>query len=254
MTGRWNPRALLARNEAWLSFVVATASTIFFSIYTGVLSASVTPGADLITRIQDLGWINWLFALGLFFALAQVALIILRRSTVKTQLRSQGNVLCHALLDSTLRLLRQRRPHVTYRGLITVLDDRDGSSRVTVCAVNSRTDPDLRLAVPRDFGIGGRAFNTKSMQISDLNDENRSKNVDGSQVEGIWPDVRCVLAFPMLSETGEAFGAVVFDCDYTSVDSGLADRKMQGILGTVAELATFLMRAYGREGTAQLPR
>ncbi len=254
MTQRRRVGRALARHEGWLSITVSTTSAISFSIYTGVLTAGAGPGSPpLTTRIHELSWANALFFAGLILAASQILLVILRGRLSRSQVQVQGDALCSILLSNTVRMLHSKYPAVTFRSLVTVLD-RSGMKRVTVCGANILTDPELTLEVPREFGIAGQAFKTRSMQVGDLDNSNRSINTDGSVVSGIWPGVRCVLAFPMLSEDGTPFGTVNFDCDHTAADSGLGDREIQQILGSTAELACYLMRGYSKDGTARFPR
>ncbi len=86
--------------------------------------------------------------------------------------------------------------------------------------------------VPAEFGIAGEAFLRRAMQLGDISDEIRGKTPDGVTVPGIWHEVRCVLAFPMLSARGDAFGTVNFDSNKTAKEIGFDQREVQDILAS----------------------
>ena len=90
------------------------------------------------------------------------------------------------------------------------------------------------------------------MRLGDIDDAIRGKDGDGSIVP-VWSEVRSVLAFPMLSAEGQAFGTVNFDSDKPSNVSGLSDRNVQDALARVAQVVTYLMRSHSPNGDARFP-
>lgn|SRR6266566_241605 len=164
--------------------------------------------------------------------------------------QSEGARLSEAVLDPVVRLLAARRRQ-TFRALVTVAD-KSMSIRTTICGANIRVDPEIVLPVPINFGIAGEAFARRAMRLGDIDDAIRGKDGDGSIVP-VWSEVRSVLAFPMLSAEGQAFGTVNFDSDKPSNVSGLSDRNVQDALARVAQVVTYLMRSHSPNGDARFP-
>ncbi|MFC5746916.1 hypothetical protein [Actinomadura rugatobispora] len=221
-----------------------------------MLTAGAPPQASassLLRHAVDLGWANVLIAIGLVLIILQIISAALRSRLTARHGRREGEELCEVLLRDVVALLAAQRPWVTYRSLVTIVDE-SRTKRYTVCGAFIRTDPELTLEVPIDFGIAGRAVTTKAMSAGDLDDATRTRGPDGAEIAGIWPSVASVLAFPLCSENGEAFGTVNFDTDHKLAESGLGDRKVQDILGSVAEMVGYFMRGHSSDGIARLPR
>jgi hypothetical protein len=244
-------------NERWLSIVAAALTALLFSIYTGIATTSPPSSArglaGFVQRLQNLGAVN-LIALG--GALALVAQVVLARtSTHSRRLRQQeeGKQLTETLLEAVLALIHAQNPRPIYRSLVAIADHKAGI-RNAVVGANIRTDPELHLAKPIAFGVAGEAFLARSMRAADLDDTNRDLLPDGTHLPGIWKETRSVLAFPMIASDNEAYGTLNFDSNNTLSASRLGDRSIQGALGRIADVVTYLMRDYSPSGEAPLPR
>lgn len=245
----------LAKNEGWLGIVLAAISAFLFSVYTGFyIDASLKNQSEGPSSVAvGLGWFNILLVLAVVGLATQAALVAFRGNLERLQHRSEGELLSQLLLETTIRLLERQRPDTIYRALVTVADGRR-SVRRTVLGVNIRTDPELTVEVPIDFGISGQAYVTNCMKAGDLTDDTRNKWRDGRTVDDIWDAVQCVLAYPMLTQDGRAFGTVNFDSNKTLHIAGLDDRQVQGALGRLAEFVTHLMKAYSPNGRVRFPQ
>lgn len=150
------------------------------------------------------------------------------------------------LLAGVVDLLRARHTDVEYRALVTIADHTTGSRR-TVCGVNIDVDPEVTLTVPIDFGIAGEAYLSKAMRLGDVTADNRDLGTDGSFIQGIWPRVAGVVAFPLVAGDGEAIGTVNFDCDAPLASAGLDDRRVQGALHQAVQAVALVLDGSGNE-------
>lgn len=249
---RWS-----ATNERSLSVVAATVSALLFSIYTGIATAAPagkSPGiTGLVERLSGLGSVNLLALGGLLALVAQVSLAGAgRRSRLRRQ-REEGEKLTEALLEGVLGLAKAYNPGPIYRGLVAIADFKAGV-RTAVCGANIRTDPEFHLSKPIDFGVAGQAFLNRSVRADDLDDSNRDLARDGSRVEGIWKETRCVLAYPLLGADQKAYGTLNFDSNETLARSRFGDRDVQNAIGRISDVVNYLMRHHGKSGKAPLPR
>jgi hypothetical protein len=248
----------MGRNEAWLGIALATGSAGLLSIYAGLYTDSAhQPGAPRFNNVpatfERLGAENLLLIFAGLMLIAQVCLVAVRSALEKHVAINEGEVLSFHILEAAVRLLSMNRANTIYRALVTV-SDPTGQTRRTVCGVNIRTDPEFAAAIPVDFGVAGRALISRMPYAEDVDDSTRNKAQDGTFVEGIWPSVRSVLAFPLLDSDGRAFGTINFDSDKPLQYSRLNDRRIQDILSGTVVLVTYLMRGYSRDGNVHAPR
>lgn len=247
----------IAGNERWLSTVTAALSALLFSIYTGIATTAPpnsVPGLPgFVDRLVSLGTVNLLALGGLLSLVAQVALARTSTHSRRMREREQGEQIAEALLEGVLALLRAQNPGPIYRALVAIADRKAGV-RNAVCGANIRTDPELHLSKPIDFGVAGEAFLARSMRAADLDDTNRDLTRDGTHLIGIWKETNSVLAYPMVDSNHAAFGTVNFDSNGTLASSRLGERSVQEALGRIADVVTYLMRSYSPPGEAPLPR
>jgi hypothetical protein len=246
----------LIRNERWLGVALAAVVAICFSAYVGFFTAVPSYDAkhhrlSALSKILELGAVNILVLAGVVCLVGQSLLTVGAGRQEVRDARFEAERLCAALLEATVRMLTARRRQIC-RALVTVADKKLNVRKV-VCGANIRVDPETGVSVPIDFGVAGDAFMRRSMQAGNITDAIRGKAADGSIVPGIWNEIRCVLAFPMLSANGEAFGTVNFDSDKPLEVSGLGDRSIQEALARVAQLITYLMRSYEPDRSARFP-
>jgi|HubBroStandDraft_3_1064219.scaffolds.fasta_scaffold165533_2 hypothetical protein len=249
-------KSYVVRNEGWIGIVLSTLVALFLSAYVGFFTAlpgdnSAGHPLSFEAKLSRLGPINSFFVIGVLGLLTQV---LLRKWASVQELRdsqSEGERLSEALLESVVCLMSARRKQ-TLRALVT-LPDRDMRVRRVACGANIRVDPEAGVPVPLAFGVAGDAFMLKSMQIGDIDDANRGRSDDGSVVPGIWSSIRSVLAFPMLTADGAAFGTVNFDSDKPSDTSGFSERNIQDALVGISQIVTYLMRSRSPNGTARFP-
>jgi hypothetical protein len=246
----------LIRNERWLSVALSAAVATFLGAYVAFYTASADSNSahhrmTPFTKIAHLGVVNIFVLLGILCLLGQILLTVGSGRQGTRDAQSEAERLCQALLEAIVRILGVRRRQ-TYRALVTIAD-KELTVRRTVCGANIRVDPEVGVPVPVAFGIAGEAFEKRSVQVGNIDDTIRGKASDGSVIPGIWSEVRSVLAFPMLSADGQAFGTVNFDSNRYLETSGLGDRSTQDALAQVAQLVTYLMRSYGPDGNARLP-
>lgn len=244
-------------NERWLSILAAAVSAVLFSIYTGIATTSPpssTPGlGGFVERLAALGTVNLIAVGGMLALVAQVVLARTSTRSRRLRQREEGEQLTEALLEGVLGLIHAQNRRPIYRSLVAIADRKAGV-RTAVCGANIRTDPELNLSKPIDFGVAGEAFVARSMRAADLDDSNRDIARDGTRVIGIWKETRSVLAFPMIASSHVAFGTLNFDSNDTLADSRLGARPVQEALGRIADVVTYLMRSYSQSGEAPLPR
>jgi hypothetical protein len=244
-------------NERWLSILAAALSAVLFSIYTGIATTAKPVSAQglagFVERLQSLGAVNLIAVAGILSLSAQATLAQTSTRSRRLRQREEGEQLTEALLEGVLGLIHAQNRRPIYRSLVAIAD-REAGVRTAVCGANIRTDPELNLSKPIDFGVAGEAFVARSMRAADLDDTNRDLAPDGTRVIGIWKETRSVLAFPMIASDRVAYGTLNFDSNDTLAASRLGERSVQEALGRIADVVTYLMRSYSRSGEASLPR
>jgi hypothetical protein len=246
----------LVRNERWMTIGIAAVVAICFSAYVGFYTSASSYGGhhrhlSPVSKIAELGGLNAFVLVGIVGLTGQILLTVGASTQEKRRDQSEGARLCETLLDPVIRLLSSRRKQIC-RALVSVAN-ADMTTRVAVCGANILVDPELGAPMPIGFGIAGEAFRRRAMQAGNIADEERGIDASGSVVPGVWSDIRCVLAFPMMSANGKPFGTVTFDSDKTLEMSGLGDRNVQDALARVVQLVTYLMRSYGPDRSARFP-
>jgi hypothetical protein len=247
-------------NEPWLGPTLSVVAAIFITIYFTLLATKVTgSGGEPIRRqFEDLSWYNLLLVVGIILVGLQITAVIIRARSERVDEREIGCREAEKLLNDVVDLLTIMHGNgVVYRALITTADLK-ARTRKTACGANMKVYPDETGPFPLEFGVAGRAFANNSMQIQDITDANRDKTSDGQHAEvagkpvEIWPQLRCVLAFPMRSRVGTPFGTVNFDANATSEQAGLADPRLQNTLASIAEFICYVMRAHSPDGRSAL--
>jgi hypothetical protein len=244
-------------NQKWLSIIAGALSALLFSIYTGVATAATPTGTStgvvaLAERLAGLGAGNLIAVLAVLSLAVQVVLARAGARSRRRLQQAEAEQLSSALLEGVIGLLQTRHPEAIYRSLVAIADKKAGT-RTAICGANIRTDPELHLSKPIDFGVAGEAFMSRSPRAADLDDTNRDLGRDGKRVAGIWKETRCVLAFPMVTDDNVAFGTVNFDSNKTLAESDLGDRRVQIALSRVSDVITYLMRSHSDSGDVAIP-
>jgi hypothetical protein len=241
-------RRFLSANEAWLGIALPAAYAIIFTIYFAILTAGITKynARSIPVRVAEVGWFNTFLVAGIALVGLQIYTAISRQSRAKESSKERGRREAELLLGVVVSLLELSHPRVTYRALVTIIDST-GENRSCICGANIRTDPEFSLTVPTKFGAAGIAIATRSAQTSNITDSNRNRDSFGTSANGIWPEVACVLAFPLISDNGLPFGTLNFDSNADLSRSGLGNRRVQVILANVADKISEMLKSYAAE-------
>ena len=216
--------------------------------YVNLLSTSVAENGTFWNAAKDLGKWNMLPA---FLLLVLVLDFLLQSRSAMSSSEHTDQIVQEVLAAATQSIVWPNTSR-RVRAIVTV---REGltDQRVTMFSYNSNPDPERLARFPMNFGVTGRAIQTRSVVLEELSD-NHIDDYPPEIQPLIAADVKTVLAAPLVDPSSRdtpAFGVLAFDSPLAAATLGFNRKGIKDCAQAWADIIAHLliMKGYDKWGS-----
>lgn len=191
-----------------ITLLVASVTGLYINLFTNKVGALAISGI-----ITQLGWWNALIPV----IIALVWLQNYIQDIPRKYIIRKKDTLISAILEAACKTLIYPNTNLHIRSIVTLCCDEKNGLRETRYTYNAESDPERVAAYPKEFGITGEAFKSRSVIVKQLKITHH-KTYEEDTKKHVLPQIRTILAAPILKSNSlkdEPLGVLAFDSIHT---------------------------------------